>query len=243
MQTSSFHAITVDNGVLRMNEAAQVKKMLSGDLGINLTVVDASDRFLSLLANVEDPEQKRKIIGNTFIHIFQDEAAKIESAVEHQGKGKIEYLLQGTLYPDVIESISFKGPSATIKTHHNVGGLLKDMKLKLIEPLRELFKGSFGSSPLMLLPLTTMLCRRSPCSWETPSNSFPSYWSTPLPRSWSCNPYPRSSHPLSGRDSPKGRQYIYRGDTCCWFVRPDRSGICSLAPCSGGRSDGRQEDI
>jgi len=102
--------------------------------------VDASERFLSLLAGIEDPEQKRKIIGNTFIHIFQDEAAKIESTVEQQGKGKIEYLLQGTLYPDVIESISFKGPSATIKTHHNVGGLLKDMKLKLIEPLRELFK-------------------------------------------------------------------------------------------------------
>jgi len=135
-----------------MNEAAQVKKMLSGDLGINLTVVDASDRFLSLLASVEDPEQKRKIIGNTFIHIFQDEAARIESAVEQQGKGKIEYLLQGTLYPDVIESISFKGPSATIKTHHNVGGLLKDMKLKLIEPLRELFKGLFDSFSLDTIP-------------------------------------------------------------------------------------------
>ena len=142
----------VDNGVLRMNEAAQVKKMLSGELGINLTVVDASERFLSLLESIEDPEQKRKIIGNTFIHVFQDEAAKIESAVEQQGKGKIEYLLQGTLYPDVIESISFKGPSATIKTHHNVGGLLKDMKLKLIETLRELFKGSFDSSSLDAAP-------------------------------------------------------------------------------------------
>jgi len=152
MQTSRFHAIMVDNGVLRMNEAAQVKKMLSGDLGINLTVVDASERFLSLLASIEDPEQKRKIIGNTFIHVFQDEAAKIENDVEQQGKGKIEYLLQGTLYPDVIESISFKGPSATIKTHHNVGGLLEDMKLKLIEPLRELFKGSFDSSSLDATP-------------------------------------------------------------------------------------------
>ena len=135
-----------------MNESAQVKEMLSGELGINLTVVDASERFLSLLANIEDPERKRKIIGNTFIHVFQDEAAKIESAVEQQGKGKIEYLLQGTLYPDVIESISFKGPSATIKTHHNVGGLLEDMKLKLIEPLRELFKGSFYSSSLDATP-------------------------------------------------------------------------------------------
>jgi GMP synthase (glutamine-hydrolysing) len=138
----------VDNGVLRLNEAAQVHKMLSEDLGVNLTVVDASERFLSKLAGVTDPEKKRKIIGNTFIHIFEEEAAKIEAEAEveeqkagGQAKGKIEWLLQGTLYPDVIESISFKGPSATIKTHHNVGGLLEDMKLKLIEPLRELFKG------------------------------------------------------------------------------------------------------
>lgn len=138
----------VDNGVLRLNEGAQVHKMLNEDLGVNLTVVDASDLFLSRLKDVEDPEQKRKIIGNTFINVFEQEAAKIESLAEAEekkgaaAKGKIEWLLQGTLYPDVIESISFKGPSATIKTHHNVGGLLKDMKLKLIEPLRELFKGA-----------------------------------------------------------------------------------------------------
>jgi len=142
-----FHAVLVDNGVLRENEAAEVKAMLSQDLGVNLTVVDASDVFLSRLADVEDPEKKRKIIGNTFIEVFEAEAGKIEAEAEkeleeHRGdaKGKIEWLLQGTLYPDVIESISFKGPSATIKTHHNVGGLLADMKLKLIEPLRELFK-------------------------------------------------------------------------------------------------------
>ncbi|OJT02473.1 GMP synthase [glutamine-hydrolyzing] [Trametes pubescens] len=141
-----FHAIMVDNGVLRLNEAQQVHEMLNKDLGVNLTVVDASDLFLSRLEGVEDPEQKRKIIGNTFINVFEEEAKKLETiaeAEEAQGaaaKGKIEWLLQGTLYPDVIESISFKGPSATIKTHHNVGGLLKDMKLKLIEPLRELFK-------------------------------------------------------------------------------------------------------
>ncbi|KAF5362790.1 hypothetical protein D9757_011014 [Collybiopsis confluens] len=143
-----FHAIMVDNGVLRLNEAQQVNEMLNENLGVNLTVVDASDLFLSRLKDVEDPEQKRKIIGNTFINVFEEEAAKIEAAADGedkqtssaQGKGKVEWLLQGTLYPDVIESISFKGPSATIKTHHNVGGLLKDMKLKLIEPLRELFK-------------------------------------------------------------------------------------------------------
>ncbi|KAG6877498.1 GMP synthase (glutamine-hydrolyzing) [Termitomyces sp. T159_Od127] len=138
-----FHAIMVDNGVLRLNEAAQVHEMLNQNLGVNLTVVDASDLFLSRLDGIEDPERKRKIIGNTFINVFEAEAAKIEAAAdeeEKQGataKGRVEWLLQGTLYPDVIESISFKGPSATIKTHHNVGGLLKDMKLKLIEPLHE----------------------------------------------------------------------------------------------------------
>jgi GMP synthase (glutamine-hydrolysing) len=135
----------VDNGVLRRDEAAQVNDMLNTDLGVNLTVLDASDLFLSRLEGVEDPEQKRKIIGNTFINVFEEEAAKLEMA--EADKGKIEWLLQGTLYPDVIESISFKGPSATIKTHHNVGGLLKDMRLKLIEPLRELFKGK-GGAPL-----------------------------------------------------------------------------------------------
>jgi GMP synthase (glutamine-hydrolysing) len=129
----------VDNGVLRMNEAQQVNDMLNKDLGVNLTVVDASDLFLSRLEGIEDPEQKRKIIGNTFINVFETKAAELEKTVIG---GKVEWLLQGTLYPDVIESISFKGPSATIKTHHNVGGLLKDMKLKLIEPLRELFKGA-----------------------------------------------------------------------------------------------------
>jgi GMP synthase (glutamine-hydrolysing) len=134
----------VDNGVLRMNEAAQVHKMLCEDLGVNLTVIDAADLFLGKLKGVLDPEQKRKIIGNTFIEIFEEEAAKLDAKFKAGGGagGEIEWLLQGTLYPDVIESISFKGPSATIKTHHNVGGLLDTMKLKLIEPLRELFKGS-----------------------------------------------------------------------------------------------------
>ncbi|KAG9968598.1 GMP synthase subunit B, partial [Aureobasidium melanogenum] len=132
----------VDNGVLRLNEAKQVKETLTAGLGINLTVIDASDRFLDLLAGVkDDPEKKRKIIGNTFIEIFQEKAKEIAAAAKGSAnEGEIEWLLQGTLYPDVIESISFKGPSATIKTHHNVGGLLEGMHLKLIEPLRELFK-------------------------------------------------------------------------------------------------------
>ncbi|KAI9006009.1 class I glutamine amidotransferase-like protein [Gaertneriomyces semiglobifer] len=135
-----FHAILVDNGVMRLNECQTVKQTLDDHLGINLTVADAADLFLGRLKGVTDPEKKRKIIGNTFIEVFEAEGAKIEAQVEQSGRGKIEYLLQGTLYPDVIESISFKGPSATIKTHHNVGGLLDDMKLKVIEPLRELFK-------------------------------------------------------------------------------------------------------
>ncbi|KAI8589203.1 class I glutamine amidotransferase-like protein [Geranomyces variabilis] len=135
-----FHAVLVDNGVMRLNECQNVQEILQKHLGINLTVADAHDLFLGRLKGVTDPEKKRKIIGNTFIEVFEAEGAKIEAHVEQEGRGKIEFLLQGTLYPDVIESISFKGPSATIKTHHNVGGLLDDMKLKVIEPLRELFK-------------------------------------------------------------------------------------------------------
>lgn len=131
-----FHAVLVDNGCLRKDEATSVLKRMREDCGVNLRCVDASDRFLDLLEGVTDPEQKRKIIGTTFIEVFQEEANKIEADMG----SRCEYLLQGTLYPDVIESISYKGPSATIKTHHNVGGLPASMKLKLIEPLRELFK-------------------------------------------------------------------------------------------------------
>ncbi|KAG5192704.1 hypothetical protein JKP88DRAFT_196872 [Tribonema minus] len=126
-----FHAILVDNGCLRKNEAVEVVDRMRNKLGINLRCVDAADRFLGLLAGKTEPEEKRKIIGTTFIDIFQEEALKI---------GAVDYLLQGTLYPDVIESISYKGPSAVIKSHHNVGGLPATMHLKLIEPLRELFK-------------------------------------------------------------------------------------------------------
>ncbi len=123
--------IFIDNGVLRKNEAEKVQKVFRDNLKINLIHVNATDRFLSKLKGVEDPEKKRKIIGNEFIYLFEEEAAKIKD---------VKWLVQGTLYPDVIESVSFKGPSATIKTHHNVGGLPEKMGLKLIEPLRELFK-------------------------------------------------------------------------------------------------------
>jgi len=112
---------------------------MRGKLGLNLVAVDASGRFLAKLAGVTDPETKRKIIGNEFISVFDDEAARIlkESA---SGDTDVAWLVQGTLYPDVIESSSVKGPSQTIKSHHNVGGLPENMKLKLIEPLRDLFK-------------------------------------------------------------------------------------------------------
>ncbi|TIA93182.1 hypothetical protein E3P99_00319 [Wallemia hederae] len=162
-----FQAVLVDNGVLRLNEAAQVYKTLKEDLGVNLKVVDAADLFLGKLEGVTDPEKKRKIIGNTFIEVFEAEAARLEAEAEkeiEQGqsdKGKFEWLLQGTLYPDVIESISFKGPSATIKTHHNVGGLLADMKLKLIEPLRELFKDEVRALG-RLLEIPAHLVNRQP---------------------------------------------------------------------------------
>lgn len=130
-----FHAVMVDNGCLRKDEAKNVLKRLRDDCGVDLKCVDASETFLKLLAGVTNPERKRKIIGGAFIDIFQKEADEIKAKFGH-----CEWLLQGTLYPDVIESISYKGPSATIKTHHNVGGLPASMKLKLIEPLRELFK-------------------------------------------------------------------------------------------------------
>ncbi|GES58249.1 GMP synthase [Aspergillus terreus] len=140
-----FKAILIDNGCMRLNECEQVKQTLGEHLGINLTVVDAGDLFLGRLAGVSDPEKKRKIIGSTFIDLFEQEAIRIEKEAENTpNSGKVEWFLQGTLYPDVIESLSFRGPSATIKTHHNVGGLPERMMngqgLRLIEPLRLLFK-------------------------------------------------------------------------------------------------------
>jgi GMP synthase (glutamine-hydrolysing) len=123
--------IFVDNGLLRANEREQVATLFKGAFSIDLRIVDAEERFLKALAGVTDPERKRKIIGAEFIAVFEEEAKKV---------GGADYLAQGTLYPDVIESVSTRGPSATIKTHHNVGGLPERMNLKLVEPLRELFK-------------------------------------------------------------------------------------------------------
>ncbi|MBI5117330.1 glutamine-hydrolyzing GMP synthase [Candidatus Poribacteria bacterium] len=126
-----LHCIFVNNGLLRKNEPQLVEEVFRKHFSINLDVVDAENWFLDKLRGVEDPEAKRKIIGNEFIRVFEEEAGRL---------GKFKYLAQGTLYPDVIESRSTRGPSATIKTHHNVGGLPEKMNFELIEPLKELFK-------------------------------------------------------------------------------------------------------
>jgi GMP synthase (glutamine-hydrolysing) len=123
--------VFVNTGLLRKNEFEKVLAMLQNNLHLNVRGIDASQRFLNMLAGVSDPEKKRKLIGAEFIRVFEEEAEKT---------GSVQFLVQGTLYPDVIESVSVKGPSQTIKSHHNVGGLPERMHLKLVEPLRELFK-------------------------------------------------------------------------------------------------------
>ena len=128
---AQLQCVFVDNGLLRKDEARKVASVFTGHFKIPLVSVDAASRFLGRLEGVTDPEVKRKTIGEVFIRVFEDEAKKA---------GEFKWLAQGTLYPDVIESVSFKGPSVTIKSHHNVGGLPEKMQMKLLEPLRELFK-------------------------------------------------------------------------------------------------------
>ena len=129
--------VFVDTGLLRKNEFAETLELLRGRLGLNVTGVNASERFLARLKGVTDPEDKRKRIGAEFIAVFAEESRRLAAET---GGTAMRFLVQGTLYPDVIESVSVKGPSATIKTHHNVGGLPKDLPFELIEPLRDLFK-------------------------------------------------------------------------------------------------------
>jgi GMP synthase (glutamine-hydrolysing) len=124
--------VFVDNGLLRLNEGDQVMSTFANNMGLKVIRANAQAQFLSKLKGIDDPEQKRKLIGNTFIEVFDEEASKIDN---------VKWLAQGTIYPDVIESAGSKtGKAHVIKSHHNVGGLPKDMKLKLVEPLRELFK-------------------------------------------------------------------------------------------------------
>ena len=134
-KSSRLTCVFVNNGLLRKNEFEKVQQNLRDKLGLHVVAVDATSRFLTKLEGVTDPEKKRKIIGKEFIGVFEKEARRIEKE-----EGKVKWLVQGTLYPDVIESRSVRGPSQTIKTHHNVGGLPAKMKLKLIEPLKDLFK-------------------------------------------------------------------------------------------------------
>ena len=130
-----LHCIHINNGLMRKGESEDVVETFRKTFHINLTYVDATEMFLSRLGGVTDPEKKRRIIGETFIEVFETESGKLAG-----GNGGFEFLAQGTLYPDVIESTSFKGPSVTIKTHHNVGGLPEEMNFRLLEPFRELFK-------------------------------------------------------------------------------------------------------
>ena len=144
MRDASGHSrltcVFVNNGVLRKNEFEKVQQNMRDNLGLNLVAVDATERFMKRLAGVADPETKRKIIGNEFIEVFDDEAKLLLQNNKDKESGEVEWLVQGTLYPDVIESRSVRGPSQIIKSHHNVGGLPEKMKLKLIEPLKDLFK-------------------------------------------------------------------------------------------------------
>jgi GMP synthase (glutamine-hydrolysing) len=143
--------IFVDNGLLRKNEFQKVLKSYMG-FGLNVRGVDAADRFLNELEGVSDPERKRKIIGKVFIDVFEEEAHKVRD---------VKWLAQGTIYPDVIESVSVKGPSATIKSHHNVGGLPERMQLKVVEPLKLLFKDEVRKVGYAL-GLPDMILKRHP---------------------------------------------------------------------------------
>jgi GMP synthase (glutamine-hydrolysing) len=144
--------IFVDHGLLRQGEGEEVELAFRESLQVRLVTVDASDRFLAALEGVMDPEAKRRIIGELFIDVFQEEARRI---------AQVDFLVQGTLYPDVIESVSVRGPSATIKTHHNVGGLPEKMHLSLVEPLRELFKDECRQAG-RLLGLSQAIVTRHP---------------------------------------------------------------------------------
>jgi GMP synthase (glutamine-hydrolysing) len=144
--------IHIDNGLMRRNESEEVVKLYRDTYHFNLDVVDGADIFLERLGGVADPEEKRKIIGRTFVEIFEREARKI---------GNVGFLAQGTLYPDVIESISFRGPSHKIKTHHNVGGLPEKMNMKLIEPFRELFKDEVRAVGRLLRLPETLITRHA----------------------------------------------------------------------------------
>ncbi len=214
--------VFVDHGFMRAGEAEEVVGLFRGHYNIPLVHVDAADEFLSALAGLDDPEAKRKTIGRLFIDAFEAEARRIAA----DGKGPVEFLAQGTLYPDVIESVSFTGgPSVTIKSHHNVGGLPERMKLKLVEPLRELFKDEVRALGRELgLPRTL---RRPP----------------PVPG-------PRPRHPLPGRGDARkarhpaqGRRDLSRRDPKSRPLRCDLAGLRGAAAGAHRRRDGRRAHL
>ena len=214
--------VFVDHGLMRQGEADEVVSLFRGHFNIPLAHVDASAAFLEALAGVEDPEAKRKTIGRLFIDVFDAEARRIAS----DGRGPVEFLAQGTLYPDVIESVSFSGgPSVTIKSHHNVGGLPERMRMKLVEPLRELFKDEVRALGRELgLPRDV---RRPP----------------PVSRTRPRRALPRRRHPREARHPAPGRRGLSRRDPQGRALRPDLAGVRCPAPGSYGRRHGRRAHL
>jgi hypothetical protein len=210
--------VFVDTGLLRLHEREQVERTFNANLGIKLVTVDASKRFLDALSGVEDPERKRTIIGHTFIDVF-------EAATSGAGEGA-DFLVQGTLYPDVIESFSPRGgPSVTIKTHHNVGGLKADMKFKLIEPLRELFKDEVRNV--------------GPRAWTAGGDGRTS----PVPRTRAGDSRPRRGQSDIARRAAPCRRDLPRGNSRGKSLSRDLASLRRPASGAQCRRHGRLSDV
>ena len=209
--------VFVDHGLLRLAEAQKVVAMFRDSYNIPLVHVNAEDTFLKALAGIDDPEEKRKTIGRLFIDVFDAEAKKI---------GGADFLAQGTLYPDVIESVSFTGgPSVTIKSHHNVGGLPERMKMKLVEPLRELFKDEVRALGRELgLPDSL---RRPPS----------------VSRAGPGDPHSRRDHPREVRHLAVGRRNLHRGNPPHRSVRRHLAGLRRAAAGEDRRRHGRRPHL
>jgi GMP synthase (glutamine-hydrolysing) len=209
--------VFVDNGLLRLNEAEQVMQTFADNLGVKVIHVDASERFMTELAGVSDPEQKRKIIGREFVHVFQEQAEKLPNA---------KWLAQGTIYPDVIESASAKTKKAhTIKSHHNVGGLPDTLHLKLLEPLRELFKDEVRELGIALGLPHDMVYRH------------------PFPGPGLGRAHPRRSPARFCRPAAPGRRHLHRGTACQRLVRENQPGLRRVPAGEERRRHGRRPHL
>ena len=217
---SRLTCIFVNNGVLRKNEFEKVQKALRDKLNLNLDAVDATDRFLGKLKGVSDPEKKRKIIGNEFIKVFEKEARRIEKT-----EGKVKWLVQGTLYPDVIESRSVRGPSQVIKSHHNVGGLPEKMKLKLIEPLKDLVQ------------------RRSPQDWPRSRHARRNSAAPALSRPGTRGARAGRSHARATGTAARVRRHCGQRGEECRPVYKNLAVVRCAAAGDVGRRDGRHADV